>query len=147
MLPTISHSNWLTKEQSAIVETPWLTPLLSRQPAAACCARVIFRNSGGAGNRLSLYELSSLAPSPTSTPSPVSVYVRGYEYVGCQSDNIAARTLSSLWFISSYLTLEQCASFCKGYTYFGMFFALLMNQALEIFLQTSMNDLLIEHRN
>jgi hypothetical protein len=91
----------------------------------------------GAGGRLSVYvsnntatttsSSSTLPSSSTSTistsatqSSPVASPISAYTYVGCQTDNVNARTLSAKSQVNNGLTVEICASFCSGYTYFGV---------------------------
>lgn len=71
----------------------------------------------GGPNGLSLFQLSSPLPSTSASPVPAGP---AYTYLGCQSDSVNTRTLSSQLLTSNSLTVELCTSFCAGYTYFGV---------------------------
>ena len=90
----------------------------------------------GGPNRLSFYKngasvqnftASSSAPtsttstSPTSTTGPVTVQTAGtFSYTGCYSEATNGRALSANSTANGGMTVAQCASFCKGYTYMGV---------------------------
>jgi hypothetical protein len=85
----------------------------------------------GGSNRLSVYVLNSTAPvasltsssilSSTSNINPAGVPIVGaYVYLDCQTDLVADRTLTGRYTASSSMTVESCASFCAGYTFFGV---------------------------
>jgi hypothetical protein len=92
----------------------------------------------GGSNGLSLYELTSaynfsltattssqtasstISSSTTTSATPTASGISGYSYVACWTDNPSDRTLSALSEVNYALTLEMCASFCSGYTYFGV---------------------------
>ena len=72
----------------------------------------------GAGNRMNVFKsLNSSAGIPANTTLP------GYNYSGCYTDDVNARTLTGATQGSDDMTLEMCASFCKGYVYFGAEYA------------------------
>lgn len=101
----------------------------------------------GAGNRLVLYASSTIQTSTTSVPttSPSSTgtksttasttstgssaaatgtlarkpVVGAYTLVGCQTEATGMRALSANSYAADTMTLESCATFCSGYTYFG----------------------------
>ncbi|KAK2734225.1 hypothetical protein FQN57_001746 [Myotisia sp. PD_48] len=67
----------------------------------------------GGSRRLSLYHNAILTgPSHPAT-------VGDYEFYGCVTDAVGARTLSERTTSSSAMTLEMCSTFCDGYTFFG----------------------------
>lgn len=70
---------------------------------------------GGSGY-LSLYENLDFA-APAQLP-----VVGAYDFYGCLTDG-GARTLSAATVFSASMTLETCATFCAGYTYFGTEYA------------------------
>ncbi|KAM7198104.1 putative fungistatic metabolite [Naviculisporaceae sp. PSN 640] len=77
----------------------------------------------GAGNRLVLYATtsttstsSSAAATGTLSRKPV---VGAYTLVGCQTEATGMRALSANSYAADTMTLESCATFCNGYTYFG----------------------------
>ena len=61
---------------------------------------------------MNLFKSSSQSPLPTST-------IPGYTYAGCHTDSVGARVLADKSGFDDELTLEMCAAFCDGYTYFG----------------------------
>lgn len=66
----------------------------------------------GGSQRLSLYQnLFWTAPEDPSS-------IGSYEFYGCVTDS-PTRTLAASSLSSSAMTLEMCATFCSGYTYFG----------------------------
>lgn len=67
----------------------------------------------GGSRRLSLYRNSGL----TGPQHPDTV--GAYEFYGCVTDSQGLRTLSEDTVTSADNTLETCATFCGGYTYFG----------------------------
>ncbi|OBT51039.1 hypothetical protein VE04_08574, partial [Pseudogymnoascus sp. 24MN13] len=67
----------------------------------------------GGSRRLSLYVNSAL----TGPQQPTTV--GNYEYKGCVTDLQSSRTLTGDMLRSDDMTLETCATFCNGYTYFG----------------------------
>jgi hypothetical protein len=79
----------------------------------------------GAGNRLELYSTTATRTSTTATATATSgpnikPTVGAYTRVGCQTEATAGRALSAKEvFASDTLTLESCAAYCEGYTYFG----------------------------
>lgn len=83
----------------------------------------------GAGFRLNLYGPAD-APPPTSTSTSSSSTqssvatsspdVSGYVYEGCYSDSVGARGLKAKGYLSQTMTIEECATACAGYTYFGV---------------------------
>lgn len=67
----------------------------------------------GAGNRLNLYK--NLQYSAAGNPT-----IPGYIYQACYSDSTGSRTLSDSSTSSDTMTVEACAAFCNGATYFGV---------------------------
>jgi hypothetical protein len=67
----------------------------------------------GGSRRLSLYN----NPNLTGPQQPGTV--GNYGFVGCITDSQAQRTLPADLLRTDDLTLETCATFCAGYTYFG----------------------------
>jgi len=67
----------------------------------------------GAGNRLDVYYSNTTAgPSQPLT-------VGNYSWYGCQTEGTGVRALASKSLVNSTMTLNVCATFCGGYTYFG----------------------------
>ncbi|OCK76050.1 heme peroxidase, partial [Lepidopterella palustris CBS 459.81] len=84
--------------------------------AASDCNMACPGNSAelcGAGNRLSVYK--NLQYTQVINPA-----ISGYTYQGCYNDSSADRALSATSTASDSLTVESCASFCNGATYFGV---------------------------
>ncbi|KAF9881256.1 wsc domain containing protein [Colletotrichum karsti] len=78
----------------------------------------------GAGNRIELYSTTATRSS-TSTPAPTATLahtptIGQYSLVGCQTEATNnGRALQAAQSASDDMTLEKCATFCSGYTYFG----------------------------
>ncbi|KAK4219242.1 putative fungistatic metabolite [Rhypophila decipiens] len=82
----------------------------------------------GAGNRIVLTStVSTTSTTSTSTSSSAAAtgtlarkpVVGAYTLVGCQTEATGARALSANSYAADTMTLESCATFCSGYTYFG----------------------------
>ena len=77
----------------------------------------------GAGARIELY--STTATRSTSTvPNATGTLARRptvglYALVGCQTEATASRALSGFSYADDAMTLESCAAFCGGSTFFG----------------------------
>ncbi|KAL9066081.1 MAG: hypothetical protein Q9161_007806 [Pseudevernia consocians] len=64
-------------------------------------------------------------PASSSAPaaSPTAVMTSGtFNYLGCELDSSTSRTLSSLSWAGTGLTVERCASYCATYQYMGVEF-------------------------
>jgi hypothetical protein len=78
----------------------------------------------GAGNRLELYSTTatrttSATPTPTGSLA-VKPTVGDYTFVGCQTEATGSRALSGKdVYADDAMTLELCATYCAGFTYFG----------------------------
>jgi hypothetical protein len=68
----------------------------------------------GAGNRLSLYWSGVTVSPPSNAPT-----VGNYSYESCRTEGTAGRALTSRATASDTMTIETCAAFCSGFTYFG----------------------------
>jgi hypothetical protein len=68
----------------------------------------------GAGDRLSLYWSGVFVPPPSNAPT-----VGNYSYDSCRTEGSAGRALMGRAIASDSMTIETCATFCAGYTYFG----------------------------
>ncbi|OTA08586.1 hypothetical protein A9Z42_0002750 [Trichoderma parareesei] len=87
----------------------------------------------GGPNRLNVYKLtkspmstttiSSTATSAPSVPTPtgpaIKQHVRDYSFQGCWEEPVDARAIIEQMYADDSMSLEACADFCKGYTYFG----------------------------
>ena len=63
----------------------------------------------------------SLSSSTSAPPAvPTNPVISGYTYSGCYNDSTIARVLSGPSNANDSMTVENCASFCKGTTYFGV---------------------------
>ncbi|KAI1352516.1 heme peroxidase [Xylaria sp. FL0043] len=67
----------------------------------------------GAGNRLNLYYSNT-----TAGPSQPLV-VGNYTWYGCQTEGTGVRALAGKSLVNGNMTLDACATFCEGWTYFG----------------------------
>lgn len=67
---------------------------------------------------------SSTSPSSTTTTGPTTVPSSGtFSYTACYSEGTSSRALSANSTANGAMTVAQCASFCKGYTYMGLEYA------------------------
>jgi hypothetical protein len=67
---------------------------------------------------------STTGPSgstPTGPTQPAAV--GNWLWYGCQTEATNMRALSATTFAADTMTLEACAAFCSGYTYFGVEYA------------------------
>lgn len=62
---------------------------------------------------------SAAASSSTSSSAPTPT-VSGWLYQGCMTDSVGARVLTSKTTSTGTMSYQSCASFCAGYTYFGV---------------------------
>lgn len=69
----------------------------------------------GTGGHLVLYGTGK-TPDEPSQPADVD----GHPWYGCMTEATDARALSGQTTATDTLTLELCAEFCNGYTYFGV---------------------------
>ncbi|KAI1423013.1 hypothetical protein F5Y12DRAFT_716792 [Xylaria sp. FL1777] len=67
----------------------------------------------GAGNRLNLYYSNT-----TDGPSQPLV-IGNYSWYGCQTEGTGVRALAGKTLVTGNMTLQACATFCEGFTYFG----------------------------
>ncbi|CAF9939248.1 hypothetical protein IMSHALPRED_001269 [Imshaugia aleurites] len=67
---------------------------------------------------------TSQAAAVTSAAASAAVVESSgtFTYLGCQLDSFTARTLSSLSWTGTGLTVERCASYCSEYQYMGVEF-------------------------
>lgn len=64
----------------------------------------------------------STGTSATATPTGPSVVqtAGSYTHQACYSEGTNTRALGDTFVVNSTMTVEVCAGFCKGYTYFGV---------------------------
>ena len=65
---------------------------------------------------------NSATNSGTSAPASVVQKSSTFNYVACESDSTTARTLSSLSWAGTELTVQRCAAYCAEYKYMGVEF-------------------------
>jgi len=88
-------------------------------PASDCsfaCAGDAEEACGGS-NRLSVYAINNTAdanPTPYDPPT-----VGNYSFYSCCTEATASRALTAASLVRSNMTLETCADFCTGYTFWG----------------------------
>ncbi|KAL8687042.1 MAG: hypothetical protein Q9218_006674, partial [Villophora microphyllina] len=58
--------------------------------------------------------------TPSTTSSPSTPTVSGYDYQGCYTDSTSARVLTGKSTSGSTMSYKTCASYCSGYTYWGV---------------------------
>ena len=94
----------------------WVLPTAyETRPHAECkmpCAGTVTQTCGAA-NRIAVFKNNANVPVP-SNPA-----VAGYGYKGCYTDSAYARVLTTTVAASDGMTVERCASACKGRHYFG----------------------------
>lgn len=64
-------------------------------------------------------------PASSSAPVVIANVVMNsgtFNYFGCELDSSTSRTLSSLSWVGTGLTVERCASYCAKYQYMGVEF-------------------------
>ncbi|KAL8855582.1 MAG: hypothetical protein Q9178_007774 [Gyalolechia marmorata] len=74
-------------------------------------------------SRTSTFSTTTRPTSSTSTTSPSSTSLPshpGYDYQGCYTDNTSGRVLTGKSQSVSTNTYASCATYCSGYTYFGV---------------------------
>ena len=67
----------------------------------------------GAGQRISLYKTVGWNP-------PINPVIDGYEYFGCYSEATPNRALGDSSTQSDGMTVQMCATYCKGSAFFGL---------------------------
>jgi hypothetical protein len=75
-------------------------------------------STAAASSSTSAAASSTSISMPTGTPAIVPV-VGAYSYTGCVND-IDTRILTGDHTASDTMTIEDCASYCSGYQYFGL---------------------------
>ncbi|MCJ1284401.1 hypothetical protein MMC26_003733 [Xylographa opegraphella] len=72
----------------------------------------------GAGNRLTMFK------NNVQTSLPSNATIPGYQYSGCYTDGPHGRVLAEKSYADgTAMSIEHCAAFCSGYTYFGTEYA------------------------
>jgi iron transport multicopper oxidase len=74
------------------------------------------------GTSTGITSVATSRPSPTGGPVIVPS-VGAYFYVGCYSEATTGRALTSKSYANDSMTIESCASFCMGYTWWGVEYA------------------------
>ena len=97
--------NALTYEATEVIDSSCASPC-SGNSSEIC----------GGANRLSLF--SNGRPNAQSAPGIPDV-VDGSYYVACYTEATSGRALNAKSTSGSFMTLEYCANFCRGYQYFG----------------------------
>ena len=70
-----------------------------------------------------LSHVATPVSSPVAAASATAVPSAGtFKYLGCSIDSFTSRTLSSLSWAGTGLTVERCASYCAAYKYMGVEF-------------------------
>ena len=81
----------------------------------------------GGPNRLSMYRTNVTVTTTTTTTAPAGPTTgpvtvgnfSGWQYLGCYSEATNQRALQGNYVGGNTVSVESCASFCSGYTYFG----------------------------
>ena len=67
----------------------------------------------------------SAAPAAAAPAAPIASVVKTsstFNYIACEADSSTSRTLSSLSWSGTNLTVERCAAYCSQYKYMGVEF-------------------------
>jgi hypothetical protein len=69
----------------------------------------------------STHEVEALSSvlTPAAVPNAANTTVKGFAYLGCQTDSRQARVLSQKSVFLANMTLSSCSTFCAGSLYFG----------------------------
>ncbi|KAK3318863.1 WSC domain-containing protein [Apodospora peruviana] len=95
-----------------------LATTAEEKPQAECSMRCggAYDQVCGDADRLNVFEIPAGTGGPSAgNPSDVC----GFDYKGCWTDDLDARSLTGDVWRSDEVTVEACAEFCDGYTYFG----------------------------
>lgn len=63
---------------------------------------------------------TTTSATSTSTGPAVVQTAGSFAYQGCYSEGTNGRALGATYVVNNSMTVEICAGFCKGYTYFGV---------------------------
>ena len=74
--------------------------------------------TGGAANGAT----NNGSPAPASSSASVVKTSSTFNYIACEADSATSRTLSSLSWSGTNLTVERCAAYCTEYKYMGVEF-------------------------
>ena len=74
----------------------------------------------GGPDRLELYVANITVPAGPSQPATVP---GGWSFLSCYTEGQGTRALSAASYANDSMTLESCAAYCNGYTYFGTEYA------------------------
>lgn len=66
---------------------------------------------------------STSAPTATQTGPAIVQSVGAYSYVGCYTESTTGRALNLKTYANNSMTVESCATFCTGYSWFGVEYA------------------------
>lgn len=73
----------------------------------------------GGSSRLSLFASENFAIHPPSISVPAGEEIAQWNFVSCHTEPSGYRALSAAINVLDEMTLEECAMFCEGHTYFG----------------------------
>ncbi|KLU85054.1 hypothetical protein MAPG_04086 [Magnaporthiopsis poae ATCC 64411] len=92
---------------------PWpsaASPALATRASSAVPETVCF----------SYYSLGGVVPPVDSDAPAQPPTIGNYTFNGCVTEGNGTRALSELAFVSDAMTLQDCATFCDAYKYFGV---------------------------
>ncbi|AEO65393.1 uncharacterized protein THITE_2112326 [Thermothielavioides terrestris NRRL 8126] len=94
-----------------------LEPSAQQVPQAQCSLRCggDYNNVCGDADRLNVFLTSECKDEPANVPS-----VDGFSYKSCWTDDVNNRSLADNVLRSDDMTVEKCAAFCQGSSYFGV---------------------------
>ncbi|GAB1311342.1 WSC domain-containing protein [Madurella fahalii] len=87
------------------------------RPQAECSMRCggDYNNVCGDADRLNVFVSNDCKEDPVNPPT-----VAGFNYQSCWTDSPATRSLTGNEYRSDDMTVESCAAFCQGFSYFGV---------------------------
>ncbi|KAM7209387.1 WSC domain containing protein [Naviculisporaceae sp. PSN 640] len=113
-----------TSSASANFTTSTSTTTTTSTPSRTSTTSTSTTSTASITNITSSTTTSTTAITTTSTTSPLNpsqqaVVNNQWDYIGCHSEILGGRALSSANLAADSMTLESCAAFCSAYTFFG----------------------------
>ncbi|KAF8855141.1 hypothetical protein BDZ45DRAFT_676433 [Acephala macrosclerotiorum] len=100
---------------SSSVSTSTITPILSSSSSSSSIL-------SSTSTTVTSSSIITTAITPSGTLNPLEPKtISTFQYIGCYTDLVNnVRTLSSIKYVNSTMTLEMCATKCTSYDYFGV---------------------------
>ncbi|KAK3945202.1 putative fungistatic metabolite [Diplogelasinospora grovesii] len=97
----------------------YATSTLSASASATSTSSVVSSTATGSSTVVSSTGVSVSSSAQPSQTLGIKQTVGSYTFVGCQTEGTGIRALSAATYADDAMTLESCAAYCKGYTYWG----------------------------